>query len=37
MAVGTDITPMVEEMKALQEHLTREFAETRGVLKSVVE
>ena len=37
MAVRTDITPMVEEMKALQEQLTREFAETKDVLKSVVE
>ena len=33
----TDITPMVEEMKALQEQLTCEFVETRDVLKSVVE
>ena len=32
----TDITPMVEELKALREQLARESAETRDLLKSVV-
>ena len=34
---ATDRTPMVEEMKALQEQLTRESAETQALLKSIVE
>ena len=33
----TDITPIVKEMKALQKQLTREFAETRDLPKSVIE
>ncbi len=35
--INTEEESFVEEMKALQEQLTREFAETRDVLKSVVE
>ena len=35
--INTEEDAFVEEMKALQEQLTREFAETRDVLKSVVE
>ena len=34
---ATDITPIVEELKALREQLARESAETRDLLKSVVE
>ena len=33
----TDITPIVEELKALREQLARESAETRDLLKSVIE
>lgn len=35
--INTEEESFVEETKALQEQLTREFAETRDVLKSVVE
>ena len=35
--INTEEDSFVEEMKALQGQLTREFAETRDVLKSVVE
>ncbi|MDE0397745.1 MAG: DUF4268 domain-containing protein [Candidatus Poribacteria bacterium] len=35
--ISTEEESFVEEMEALQEQLTREFAETRDVLKSVVE
>ena len=35
--VNTEEEAFVEEMKALREQLTHEFAETRDVLKSVVE
>ena len=35
--INTEKESFVEEMKALQKQLTREFAETRDVLKSVVE
>ena len=35
--INTEEESFVEEMKALQGQLTREFAETRDVLKSVVE
>ena len=34
---ATDITPIVEELKALREQLARESAETRDLLKSVIE
>ena len=33
----TDITPIIEEMKALREQLARESAEARDLLKSIVE
>ena len=33
----TDITPMVEELKALREQLARESAETQDLLKSLIE
>ena len=33
----TDITPIVEAINALQEQIKRESAETRDLLKSVVE
>ena len=35
--IATDITPIVEELKALREQLARESAETRDLLKSVIE
>ena len=35
--INTEEDSFVEEMKALREQLTREFAETRDVLKSVIE
>ena len=35
--INTEEESFVEKMKALREQLTREFAETRDVLKSVVE
>ena len=33
----TDITPIVEELKALREQLARESAETQNLLKSLIE
>ena len=33
----TDITPIVEELKALRVQLARESAETQGLLKSLIE